>query len=96
MGFLNNPILQKFKMFVNQFDRRNDKLWVDSLSKLRVDEPVEDRDEDENHERIDNLHLVRFDDEAAQLPGSSDRLEGPSRSLLVKKSPENWNGDENF
>ncbi len=56
--------------------------WVDDL--------VKERDKDKNEGRIDQLHLIRFDDIASNLSIHPSRLESPPGSLLIKESPEDW------
>ena len=42
--------------------------------KERVDDPVKDGDEEEDEDRVDDLHLVRLDVEAAHLTVHAGRL----------------------
>lgn len=50
----------------------------------RIDDVLKYRNHQNNQQWIDDLNLVRFNSESAQLTIHSCRLEGPSRGLLVE------------
>ena len=47
----------------------------------RVHHSLEERDEDEDEDRVEGLHLVRLDHHAAQLPIHTHSLQSPARTL---------------
>ena len=53
--------------------------------KERVDDPVEDGDEEEDEDRVDDLHLVRLDVEAAHLTVHAGRLHTTACTCPVRK-----------
>lgn len=59
-----------------------------------INRPLEDRDEDDDEQRIDHLELVGLDEVAEHLAVHSRRLEGPSRALLIEQGPEEGQRNE--
>ena len=53
--------------------------------KERVDDPVEDGYEEEDEDRVDDLHLVRLDVEAAHLTVHAGRLHTTACTCTVRK-----------
>ena len=53
--------------------------------KERVDDPVKDGDEEEDEDRVDDLHLVRLDVEAAHLTVHAGRLHTTACTCTVRK-----------
>ena len=66
------------------------------LSKLWVDQAVEDGDEQHDEKWIDDLHLVGLDEGGSNLARGFTSLRNPPGASLVKQCPEQGDRNENL